>query len=55
MDISYEYAVTVRNKFDALQAISETYTPNTKTVSIPILKQQQNAYQQPYIKFYGRY
>ena len=29
-DISNKYTVTVRNKFDALQEISETYTPNDK-------------------------
>ena len=27
-DISYEYTVTIRNKFVTLQEISETHTPN---------------------------
>ena len=27
-DICNKYMVTVRNKFDSLQEISETYTPN---------------------------
>ena len=27
-DISYEYTITIRNKFDTLQEISETLTPN---------------------------
>ena len=27
-DISYKYSITLRNKFDVLQELSETHTPN---------------------------
>ena len=38
--------ITVRNKFNAYQEISETHTQkNMKTSSMITLKQQQNAYQ----------
>ena len=45
-DIRDEYMSTLRNKFDVLQEISETPTPNEnmRISSMPTYKKQQNAY-----------